>query len=61
MKILLGSFLRSYGKSSLAIEIPGLGVIPAKLDIENIPFQYIELDKSQLIKLKKIISEEIKE
>lgn len=43
----------------LAIHIPVLGILACKIDKDNEPFQCVYLNKSQLMKLKDEIEEEL--
>jgi len=43
----------------LAVRIPGVGVLCAEEDLENIPHGMIELTRQELINLKKEIEKEL--
>lgn len=64
MKIQIGSTISTFcgrKNSSIALNIPGLGVIDAIEDIEEKPFSCIILNKKQLKKLRSVIDEIIKD
>ena len=64
MKIQIGSIISSFcgrKSSSIALNIPGIGVIEAKEDEEDKPFCCVILNKKQLKKLRSTIDQIIKD
>lgn len=59
MKITIGQvFTNIHNEPLLAIEVPGLGILPGKKDDKE-DFSYIDLNTKQLKKLRSMINKEI--
>ena len=59
MKILIGSIMKTYQKSIIALVIRGVGLLESSIDKENTPFRVVQLNKKKMIKLRDYLNEEI--